>query len=42
MTPFTGDQRLVGSFRVDGVRSFTRPADLPDAVLVVSAVKGKA
>jgi hypothetical protein len=38
--PFIGAQRMVGSFRVDGVRSFTRPADLPDAVLVVSAVEG--
>jgi hypothetical protein len=40
--PATGVPRLVGSFHVNGVRSFTRPADLQDAVLVVSAVKGQA
>lgn len=39
--PATGVPRLVGSFRVNGVHSFTRPADLQDAVLVVSAVKSR-
>jgi hypothetical protein len=39
--PVTGAPRLVGTFRIDGVRSFTRPADLQDAVLVVSAVEGR-
>jgi hypothetical protein len=39
--PVTGAPRLLGTFRVDGVRSFTRPADLQDAALVVSAVEGR-
>ena len=40
--PVTGAQQTVGRFPVDGLRSFTRPAELPDAVLVVTADRGAA
>ena len=40
--PVTGTSRLVGRFRAAGVRAFNRPADLQDAVLVVSAEGGHA
>jgi hypothetical protein len=39
--PVTGAQRIIGNFSTAGARSFTRPADLEDAVLVVTADKGK-
>jgi hypothetical protein len=41
INPVTGVQLWVGTFHADGARSFTRPADLQDAVLVVSAVKSR-
>ena len=36
--PVTGAQQTVGRFPVGGMRSFTRPADLQDGVLVVNQV----
>jgi hypothetical protein len=38
--PITGTQRVVGRFPVAaGVHSFSRPADLEDAILIVNAVE---
>jgi len=37
--PVSGAQRIIGSFPTTGARSFNRPADLEDAVLVVNALK---
>lgn len=37
--PATGAQRIVGGFSTADQRSFARPADLEDAVLIVNAVK---
>ncbi len=37
INPATGDRQVIGTYAVSGMREFTRPADWPDAVLVVEA-----